>query len=110
MLLSNLSKKEDLSLKYAEHLIRLLKPTELLKSYRGANGGYELAIHPDQVSVKPIIEALEGNDYPVDCLHSPEICARTATCPTKIVWNKLEIAISQTLDNINLGQLIKNQN
>ena len=110
MLLSDLSKQEDLSLKYAEHLVRLLKPTKLLKSYRGANGGYELALSPEKVSVRPIVEALEGSDYPVDCLHSPEICERSDTCPSKVVWNKLEIAISQTLENINLGQLITNKN
>ena len=106
MLLSDLSRQEEISLKYAEHLIRLLKPTKLLKSYRGANGGYELTIPPEEVNVKTIIEALEGSDYPVECLHSPEICSKSKDCPTKIVWNKLEIAIAQTLESINLGQLI----
>jgi len=107
MLLSDLSKQEDLSLKYAEHLVRLLKPTKLLKSYRGANGGYELALSPEKVNIKLIIEALEGTDYPVECLHSPDICDRSETCPSKIVWNKLEVAISQTLESINLGQLLQ---
>ncbi|MBN2281334.1 MAG: Rrf2 family transcriptional regulator [Candidatus Marinimicrobia bacterium] len=106
ILLSDLSQMENISLKYAEHLIRLLKPTQLLLSYRGATGGYELAKPPEEISVRLIVEALEGRDYPVNCVHSPQICPISDKCPSRIVWNKLEEAIVQTLDQIRLGELV----
>ncbi len=107
MLLSDISEQEDISLKYAEHLIRSLKKTGYLKSYRGATGGYELTVPPTEITARKIIGALEGDEYPVECIHKPEICKKTEYCPTREVWQKLENSIANTLDNITLDQLLK---
>lgn len=106
MLLSEISRLEDISLKYAEHLIRRLKPTKLLNSYRGANGGYELSKPPEKIVVRQIVDALEGKDYPVQCLHDPNICDRTEICAARMVWEKLETAMVETLENITLDELV----
>lgn len=106
MLLSEISEQEEISLKYAEHLIRSLKKTGYLKSYRGATGGYELTVPPKEITARKIIGSLEGHEYPVECIHKPEICAKTENCPTREVWQKLETAIASTLDNITLDELL----
>ncbi len=106
-LLSDISEQEDISLKYAEHLVRFLKPTGILNSYRGAKGGYELARAPQTITIKEIIEALEGEDYPVECIHSPEVCAKTKYCSSRVVWEKLETAIGDTLGKIKLSDLLE---
>ncbi|MFP4548417.1 MAG: RrF2 family transcriptional regulator [Fidelibacterota bacterium] len=106
MLLSDISEQEDISLKYAEHLIRSLKKTGYLKSYRGATGGYELTVPPTEITARKIIGALEGDEYPVECIHKPEICKKTEYCPTREVWQKLENSIANTLDDIKLDQLL----
>jgi len=107
MLLSDMSEQEDISLKYAEHLIRSLKKTGYLKSYRGATGGYELCVPPEKITARKIIGALEGTEYPVECIHKPEVCKKIDYCPTREVWQKLESAIATTLDDITLNELTK---
>lgn len=107
LLLSEISAEEGISLKYAEHLIRLLKKTRLLKAYRGSYGGYELNKDPKKVKIRIILESLEGKINPVECVHDESFCEKTDTCPTRIVWQELADSISKTLNNITLAQLIK---
>lgn len=107
LLLSEISDREGISLKYAEHLIRLLKKTNLLKSYRGSYGGYELNTNPEEIQIKGILEALEGEINPVDCVHEPQICQKIDDCPTRFVWQELQKSIADTLSGIRLAQLIQ---
>jgi Rrf2 family protein len=107
VLLTEISATENISHKYAEHLIRLLKKTKLLKAYRGASGGYELNTDPKKIKILTILEALEGQLSLVKCIHSPEYCNKVEFCPTRFVWQKLEKSIRDTLLNITLADLVK---
>ena len=58
---------QDISERYLEHILNTLRATGLVRSTRGAKGGYELARHPSAITLGDIITALEGSMDVVDC-------------------------------------------
>ena len=70
--LAEIAKRQDLSAKYLEQLIILLKGAGLIRSVRGRRGGYMLARRPEEISVGEIVETLEGKLSLVDCVLEPE--------------------------------------
>ncbi len=108
--LAQIAKEEKISLAYLERLFAKLKKSGLVISQKGIKGGYKLANPLNQVSVKDIFVALEGDiaPYNCNCLSLQSIC-KTAkcSCNIKAVWQKLEKEISKTLESIKLSELIK---
>ena len=68
-----------------------IKEGRLIKSIRGAGGGYVLAREVESISVGDVLRALEGNLEPVECsgLHPEEGCEAAGGCVTKYVWQKI---------------------
>ena len=67
---ASISERQDISERYLEQLMSLLKKAELVKSVRGAGGGYMLAKDMDHISVGDVLRALEGSLDPVECAAS----------------------------------------
>ena len=65
--ISSISSREDISEGYLEQLMALLKKAGLVKSIRGAAGGYVLARPAGQISVGDVLRALEGKLEPAEC-------------------------------------------
>ena len=86
----------------------LLKKAGLVRSIRGAGGGYVLAKDAGEISVGDVLRALEGKLEPVECaaFHEEEGCAAADGCVTKYVWQKINESINQTVDEIRLDTLI----
>lgn len=64
---SAISERQDISIRYLEQLLSKLKKAGLVKSIRGAQGGYVLAGNAEDISVGDVLRALEGDLTPVDC-------------------------------------------
>ena len=109
VLLKDIAREEDISEGYLEHIIPLLKSAGLVKSNRGAHGGYVLSKPPSEISLKEIIEITEGSLTPVECVDSPAVCNRADFCVTRDVWQNLKDSITQTLGSITLQSLLKKQ-
>ncbi len=107
--LRSISEEEGISENYLEQLIAQLKKHKLLKSVRGAHGGYVLAKEAKDISVGDILRALEGSLSPVDCSDKDCTCGTNCGtgCSTKHVWEKIDNSISQTVDGISLESLIE---
>jgi len=105
--LSDVAKNENVSEKYAEQIVRLLKLNKILISHRGAKGGYTLSMPPSKINVLMIWEALDGELNIIDCLRDAD-CSRFDLCVTRIVWEKLNKNIKETLRNITLQELADN--
>ena len=88
--ISSISARQDISERYLEQLMALLKRAGLIKSIRGAGGGYVLAKDVSEISVGDVLRALEGNLEPVECaaFHEEESCEAAGGCVTKILINK----------------------
>jgi Rrf2 family cysteine metabolism transcriptional repressor len=103
--LRQLADRQCLSLKYMEQIIPLLKASGLIRSARGARGGYVLAKKPSEISLRDIVEALEGAWSLVDCVDDPGLCDRTEECVAYDVWNDIQTAIYKILDATTLADM-----
>lgn len=107
--INSIAARQGISERYLEQLMTLLKKAGLIKSIRGAGGGYVLAKAVDKISVGDVLRALEGNLEPVECTAFSEEapCEASGGCVTKYVWQKINESINRTVDEISLEQLVK---
>lgn len=110
--LHSISERQGISVGYLEQLMVPLKKEGLIRSVRGAQGGYLLARGPDKITVGDIIRALEGPIAPVACVSEdyPEECDRAEGCVTRLVWAKVRDSIAEVLDSLTLADLIEEAN
>ena len=92
--INNISIRQDISERYLEQLVALLKKAGLVKSIRGATGGYVLAKRAEEISVGDVLRALEGS-------------LASDGCVTKYVWQKINDSINKTVDEIMLDELVR---
>src|SRR4030043_711904 len=102
--LKEIAKKENISPKYLEQVIIPLRTAGLVESVRGSKGGYSLAKSPSEISLKDVIEVLEGPLRLVDCLADPKICQKIHSCVTREVWNEATNAINRVLGSVTLEE------
>jgi Rrf2 family protein len=107
--LNNIAARQDISEGYLEQLMMPLKRAGIVKSVRGAQGGYLLSKNPKEVTVGEVIRVLEGPIAPVACVdeENPEECVRADFCVTRIVWEKVRDSISGVLDSFSLEDLVQ---
>jgi Rrf2 family protein len=107
VILKSVSDEEDISIRYLEQIVIPLKISRLVKSIRGAGGGYTLARHPSEIKLSEILHALEGTCCLVDCVDDPDYCDRIAICASYDVWNKASTLLKDYFDSITLQDLLK---
>lgn len=107
--ITSISDRQDISERYLEQLMAMLKKNGLVKSVRGAGGGYVLAKEMNEISVGDVLRALEGNLEPVVCTGFDQEagCKAADNCVTKYVWQKINDSINRTVDEIKLDQLVE---
>lgn len=101
--LKEIARRQDLSEKYLESIIKLLVRSGLLSGLRGKGGGYRLTRSPGQYTVGEILRLTEESLRPVPCLERP--CPRTAVCRTLPLWRGLDRVITDYLDQFTLADL-----
>ena len=108
--LAEIAAEEDLPRAYLEQLVMSLREAGLVRSTRGARGGYELAQPPSATRMSAILRALEGPIAPMVCASEDAehglMCDRTSTCTVNLLWVKVRDAISGALDAVTLADLI----
>jgi Rrf2 family transcriptional regulator, cysteine metabolism repressor len=107
VLIKDIAEKEAISANYLVQLISPLKSAGLIFSSRGSHGGYILAKPPDQISVKEIIESIEGPFSLVECVIAPGICTRASECLSRDVWVKATKELSRVFQSMKLSDLLK---
>lgn len=108
--IKSISEREEISGKYLEQIISVLSRAGFVKSSRGAQGGYKLSHPPEQYTVGMILRLIEGSLAPVACLEDEtNQCARCESCVTLSVWEQIDKAISDVVDNITLADLVRQQ-
>jgi len=105
--ISEISRRENISIKYLEQLIIPLKKAGFIKSFRGPKGGHMLASSPDRITVGDIVRILEGGIDLINCIESPELCDRTDYCLTRDVWEEATKAMYDKLDSATLSGIIQ---
>lgn len=105
--LNEIARRQDLSAKYLEQLIILLKGAGLIRSVRGRRGGYMLARKPEDINLGEIVETLEGKLSLVDCVLEPELCYRAIKCPTRDIWVGMTGMLKKQLCSLTLGYILE---
>jgi len=105
-ILKNVSKEEEISIRYLEQIIIPLKISKLVKSIRGAGGGYILARAPEDIQLSEILQALEGTCCLVECVEDEEYCERMSECATHEVWEHASNMLKDYFESITLQDLI----
>lgn len=103
--LKDIAHRQGLSEKYLGQLIMSLKNSNLVQSTRGAHGGYTLSCDPASITLKQVIEAVEGSLSLVECVDKPDICSKSDSCVNREVWAKLSEDMCRTLESITLKDL-----
>lgn len=106
--LKSIAERQDISEHYLEQLISPLRKAGLVKSVRGAQGGYMLGKDPEKIRVGDIIRVLEGPIAPTDCVaeEGPDCCSKAEYCPTRSIWVKVRDSIANVLDSITLETML----
>lgn len=106
--LANIAKEENISRGYLERIFVNLKKAKIVKSVKGASGGYKLTTAPADINLLDIINALEGKKPPFHCLNNEVkvYCNSSCNCAVTSVLNRVEQAVNKTLINIKLSELV----
>lgn len=114
--LAAIAEAEGLPLAYLEHLAARLRRAELVVSRRGARGGYSLARPAGAITMAEVVQALEGEIAPIECITEGAdgalVCARDGEpghdpCPTKLLWTRVQGSIVRTLKDMTLADLVR---
>lgn len=108
--LKDISKRQDISLKYLEQIVGLLTRAGFVKSRRGAGGGYVLTKSPEKYTVGDILRVTEGSLAPVACLEGEEnLCSKAESCKAVKYWQGLYDVINKYLDGTTLLDLTEDK-
>ena len=104
-----MAQRQDISDKYLEQIVTPLSRAGLVRSVRGAGGGYLLTRDPAEYTVGEILRPLEGSLAPVSCVDGSECCCRAEQCVTVEVWREIQQAVAGVVDHITLADLVERQ-
>lgn len=105
--LKEIAERQELSEYYLEQLMASLRKAGLVKSVRGAKGGYLLGRSPSEITVGDIVRVLEGPIGPTECVISGEAyhCHKSETCIARRVWERVRDSIVEVMDAITLADM-----
>ena len=109
VLLKDIAQRQQISLRYLEHLITPLVAAGIIRSTRGVRGGVWLVKPPQEIKLSEVIRLLEGSIAPVECVNNPGICIRSELCVTRDIWGELKRAIDDVLESTTLQNLVERQ-
>ena len=94
---------------YLERLMSALNKSGFVHSRRGPQGGHLLARPPQHVNLHEIMQELDGNSSPLDCLTLPTDCMFSDCCAQKEIWQTVEDSIQKVLESTTLAHLAERQ-
>jgi Rrf2 family protein len=107
--LKEIAGRQDISLTYLEHIIAPMIAAGLINSVRGTRGGISLAKIARDITLKEVVQVLEGPSSPVECVITPQSCSRSSTCAARDIWGEVMNAIDSVLTSTSLQDLADRQ-
>lgn len=106
--IKEIAQRQHISEKYLEQIISILKRAGFVKSFRGSQGGYQLAKSPQEYTVGMILRLTEGSMAVVSCLEDEENqCQRAGNCVSLRLWTMIDKAVSEVIDHVTLQDLVE---
>ncbi len=110
--IKEISKHESYPAPYIEKILQALRKAKLVISSHGKSGGYALARKPAEITLKEIIDALEGGTFEIFCgpqTRQKIVCTHFCLCGVKPVWRKTKDILDNFYHSINLEMLTKDE-
>jgi Rrf2 family protein len=104
--LGEIARRQNISLKYLEQIVRPLKRADYIRSFRGAKGGHILTKPPEQITVGEVVAIMEGTSFLTSCSKNPSVCDRVDRCPTRFLWMEASRAFFDRLNQITFADLL----
>jgi Rrf2 family protein len=108
-MLSAIAKAQDVPPRFLAKIFQALAKGGVVKSHRGAKGGFSLAKPASEITIKDVIEAVEGPTYLNVCLAAPGECNRQALCPIHSVWEDAQEKMMGVLSQKNFAELAREE-
>jgi len=108
----DIAASEQLPVDYVEQILLRLRRAGLVRSTRGAKGGYALAKPATEISMREVIEASEATTFDLHCVTNPvaeERCSASHTCSIRPVWVMLQRKIDDVLEGVKLADLLHDE-
>jgi Rrf2 family transcriptional regulator, cysteine metabolism repressor len=105
IMVREIAESQNISERYLEHILNTLRASGVVRSTRGARGGYELARPPSAITLGDVVRSLEGPLDIVNCTRAGE-CERADECATMEVWMAIRESIEGILDGVTLEGLV----
>jgi len=102
----HISRRQNISVKYLEQLIRPLKREKFVSSIRGPKGGYILAKKPEKITLGQIVRLFEGQNFLVECVNDPKVCFLSRECRIRLAWKRATQALWESLDSTSIADLV----
>lgn len=103
-------KGEGFSLTFTEKILQKLRTAGLVESLHGNQGGHILARKPSEITLRQIVEALEGHTFDVFCeprIRTDIVCNHLHLCGLKPIWQKTKDILDDFYDSITLEMIAK---
>ena len=108
-MLSVIAKVQDVPPRFLAKIFQALAKAGVVKSHRGAKGGFSLARSAADVTIKDVIEAVEGPIHLNVCLANPGECDRAQMCPIHAVWEEAQQKMMEVLARTSIAELVKGE-
>lgn len=105
--LGDIAERRDMPLQFLEQVFATLRRAGVVRSRRGAAGGYALARSADDISVLQVVAALDGVPSPAECTQGR--CDQVEACGASSVWIEAQQALEQVLDGTSIGDLLRRE-
>lgn len=109
MSIDEVSAQSHIPRPYLGKILQDLSRGGILYSRRGSGGGFKLARHPREISLRDIIEVVEGKFAIVACAGAPDHCEKTHSCVLAPLWNEVQRVIDKLIDSISVEDLITSE-
>ena len=106
---ADIAVKQGIPESYLEQLMAALSKEGLVESRRGPKGGHSLSMPPSEITLSMVMDTLEPNSSPLDCITSPEDCMFSVSCAQQEIWKSVEDSIQNVLSNTTLAHLVQRQ-
>ena len=106
-LIRDIAKSQQISEKYISRLVIALRKAGMIRSVRGVNGGFHIAMKPEDITLLDVVEVMEGPLSIVDCVKAPKRCAMHENCAPREIWCKLNDEIRDLMRQTTLADILE---
>lgn len=105
--MKEIAEKQHIPLNYLAKIMRKLVTRGIVRSIVGPDGGYVLRKSPQDINLREVYEAIEGEIRLIDCMDKDRICALYEACPQLPVWDRVQISMIKILEDTTIDDMLK---